>query len=202
MNPKEIIAKGMSASAYHDLLGRIVESGKYKNEEKGSSLYEFIKLNHMRTKRILKQTKIPTELFENIKSVRSNYYWVVLSEPWCGDSANILPIISKLSDMNDRIELNVLLRDEHPEIMDQFLTNGTRAIPKLICFDEDYSIVGEWGPRPAVLKERVNCIKNKKSISSDELKEQIQIWYNADKGNSVYNELGTILQQWFQEVKV
>jgi hypothetical protein len=202
MDVKSIISKGISADDYHIKLGEIAQSGIYKNEQEGAQKLEFIKLNHARTKRILKQTKVPDELSEKLKSLNSVYYWVVISEPWCGDSANVLPVIAKLSEEGKSINLSVLLRDEHPEIMDEFLTKGTRSIPKLICFDENHSLVGTWGPRPEALQVYVDYVKLTESISSNKLKERIQVWYNTDKGASIYDELGSTLSLWFSEEEI
>ena len=202
MNAQSIIAKGMSVEDYHNELKEIAQTGKYKNEVEGSQMLDFIKLNHARTKRVLKQALIPTTLINVLKGVGSKYYWVVISEPWCGDSANVLPVISRLADLNKNIELKIILRDTHPEIMDEYLTNGTRSIPKLICFDESYKQLGVWGPRPEALQVYVDDLKMTETLSSDKLKEKIQMWYNNDKGVAICEELESIFELWFSRQEV
>ena len=167
-----------------------------------ADLVGYTKLNFHRTKRILKQVNIPDSISKQIKSIGFKWYWLVLSEPWCGDAANILPIITRLSELNSNIELRIFLRDEHPELMDRFLTDGKRAIPKLVCYDEAFSQLGEWGSRPSALQKFVDQLKKEATVSSAELKTQIQLWYNKDKGQSFLNEFGTQLLQWKEKERV
>ena len=50
------------------------------------------------------------------------------------------------------LELRIVLRDEHPEVMDRYLTNGSRSIPIVIALDEEFRELGHWGPRPRELQ--------------------------------------------------
>jgi hypothetical protein len=94
------------------------------------------------------------ELRDAVSDVAHPQLWMVLTEPWCGDSAFLLPIIAKAASLSDHITLRILLRDDNLDIMDQYLTDGGRSIPKLVSFSEDGDELFTWGPRPDGARER------------------------------------------------
>ena len=97
----------------------------------------------------------PSEaLWTAMEHVEEPQLWMVLTEPWCGDSAYNLPIIAEAAALSDRVTLRILYRDENLDIMDQYLTDGGRSIPKLVAFDEDGHELFTWGPRPAPMREQ------------------------------------------------
>jgi hypothetical protein len=125
--------------------------------------------------------------------------WLVLTESWCNDAAQVLPVLNKMSKLNDKIVYRILFRDENPKLMDAFLTKGTRSIPKLILLDsESLKVLGQWGPRPAALQafvlEELAKIAEIKDLNAnkkrwDELHTQVQRWYAKDKSYSVQQEI-------------
>jgi thioredoxin-like negative regulator of GroEL len=119
----------------------------------------------------------------------------VITEPWCGDAAQCVPVLEKLVLAVGGIETFYMLRDEHLEIMDAYLTNGGRAIPKLICLDADGQEIFTWGPRPAVIQEVMNRLKAEGITEISEIVEGIQKAYNEDKQNGIYQEFEALLQQ-------
>ena len=84
-----------------------------------------------------KTLTVHEDVSEKISSIKSKLIWLVLSEGWCGDAAQLLPVINKKAELSENIKLKVLLRDENEELMNQFLTNGGKAIPKLIIIEEE-----------------------------------------------------------------
>lgn len=113
----------------------------------------------------------------------------MLTEAWCGDAAQNLPVIAKVAQLNPHITLTLLLRDEHPEIMDVYLTHGGKSIPKLIAVAENGTELFTWGPRPEALQELVEAYKANPDRPYAEFLEEVQRWYNADKTESVQREL-------------
>lgn len=89
-----------------------------------------------------------------VASIEAPQTWMVLTEPWCGDSAFLLPVIAEAAGQTDAVSLRILLRDDHLDVMDQYLTDGSRSIPKLVAFGEDGTELFVWGPRPASAQER------------------------------------------------
>ena len=147
-------------------------------------------LNNRRLKRWNKTVKL-SEIDKNrVESSSINQTWIVLTESWCGDAAHIMPVINKLAELNNNIDYRVVLRDENEALMNQFLTNGGKAIPKLIMIDNDtQEVVNTFGPRPSEATKLVNDYKAKHGKLTPEFKEDLQRWYNKDKGQTTIKDL-------------
>jgi hypothetical protein len=115
------------------------------------------------------------------------YHLLVLAEDWCGDASNTIPILAKLAERVPGLELRVLRRDEHPEVMDQYLTNGSRSIPIVIVLDAGFRELGHWGPRPMELQRWV--MANRSVVPKAELYPQVRKWYARDRGESTLREV-------------
>lgn len=154
--------------------------------------YGYIKLNLARMKRIDK-TYSPSEALELLlQSVSKKQYWLILSEGWCGDSAQNIPYLIKMAQLSKSIEVRLVLRDSHLEIIDQFLTNGKRSIPKLIVFDEDGNILMQWGSRPATAQALVSG-KIQEGLTKPEWEPLLHAWYAKDKGVTLESEMMNLL---------
>jgi hypothetical protein len=112
---------------------------------------------------------------------------LVLAEDWCGDASNTIPILAKLVESVPGLELRVLRRDEHPEVMDRYLTDGARAIPIVIALDSEFREVGHWGPRPAELQAWV--MANREMIPKSDIYPLVRKWYARDRGESTLREV-------------
>lgn len=112
---------------------------------------------------------------------------LVIAEDWCGDASNTVPIVAKLVDTVPGFDLRVILRDQHPEVMNQFLTNGSRSIPIVIALNESFEQVGHWGPRPSQLQAWV--MANKGIMPKSELYPQVRKWYARDRGETTLREV-------------
>lgn len=112
---------------------------------------------------------------------------LALTEDWCGDAANTVPVLARWAEHAASVELRLLRRDEHPELMNRYLTNGSRSIPIVIVLDSDFNELGHWGPRPAELQAWV--MANKGIIAKSELYPQVRRWYSRDRGNATLREV-------------
>jgi hypothetical protein len=112
---------------------------------------------------------------------------LVIAEDWCGDASNTVPIVAKFVDAVPGLELRVIQRDTYPEVMDQYLTNGSRSIPIVIALDENFEEVGHWGPRPSELQSWV--MANKNTMPKTELYPQVRKWYARDRGETTLKEV-------------
>jgi len=112
---------------------------------------------------------------------------LVLAEDWCGDASNSIPVLAKLVEQVPGLELRVLRRDEHPELMDRYLTNGSRSIPIVIALDAGFRELGHWGPRPRELQAWV--MANRAAVPKAELYPQVRKWYARDRGESTLREV-------------
>jgi hypothetical protein len=113
----------------------------------------------------------------------------VLTEGWCGDAAQTLPVISKIADESDLITLKIIFRDEHEQLMSQFLTNGGKSIPKLLVLNSQNKVLNTWGPRPNTATKMVQDYKNKYGQLDAAFKQQLQVWYNKDKGVNIQEDM-------------
>jgi len=156
------------------------------------------RINAHRIKRIDRQIEIIPDLKHAIESVKNNWEWLILVESWCGDGAQNLPIIAKIAALSENIKLTIRLRDENTELMDAHLTNGSRAIPKLICINtNNQKEIGKWGPRPVAIQEKVKKLKaNNPLITHSELSKNLHLWYAKDKGLSLQNEFIQLINEW------
>ncbi len=154
-------------------------------------------MNVHRMNRLDKQTVLKPKLKEALKSVDQKWIWLVLTEAWCGDAAQNIPVIAKMADQNDQIDLKLILRDKHLDIMDQYLTNGGRSIPKLICLDaEILDEIGSWGPRPEEVQEKAMKWKNDSEISNKEWGKKLHKWYADNGTEDIQAEFAELINEW------
>lgn len=140
--------------------------------------------------RLEKTIKITTEYIQELKQLQGDYIWLVISEGWCGDAAQILPVLHKMAELSEKTDLKIVFRDENEELMKHFLTNGTQSIPKLIIIDKNtLNVLGDYGPRPQGAKQLILDYKAKHGIVDETAKTNLQLWYLHDKGLSVQKEL-------------
>lgn len=195
---KDMLTKGVSYEAFINKSEELLSTEALKEPEVNQKL----RSNLETMEQILKETTLPFSLYKKLCDIETKIRWVVIAEPWCLDTANVLPLIYKFSEVTDLIDLHIVFRDENPEIMDQFLTNGKKAIPKLICFDKQYHKIGEWGPRVEELQNYINELKANTAISSSELNEHISGWYQTDRATSVFIEFNNAISDWLEGVTI
>jgi hypothetical protein len=156
---------------------------------------DYTKLNLARSRRIEKTVKVLPEV-KAVLEQASPQTWLVITEMWCGDSAQNLPVIVAVAALAPAIEVRIVRRDEHPQLIDRYLTNGTRSIPKLVAFDPEGRERFTWGPRPAAAHDLVLGNKAKpeaEQLDKDALAEALHRWYADDKGMATQRELGALV---------
>tara|TARA_B100000787_G_scaffold170305_1_gene166051 strand:- start:18229 stop:18816 length:588 start_codon:yes stop_codon:yes gene_type:complete len=187
------LQKSISYQAYRTLISDLLVSGKSSGATQSESLLNFSRLNDRRMKRLDKTSKLTEKTIAAIKSVHDPITWLVLSEGWCGDAAQTLPIINKIANESEYIDLKIVLRDENEELMKHFLTNGGKSIPKLIALDQNNEVLNSWGPRPSSATKMVQDYKEKNGSLDEEFKKNLQIWYNKDKGINIQENMLDLL---------
>ena len=187
------LQKSITYSEYRELVSKLLSQGKSTGTTQSESLLHYSSLNDKRMKRLDKTIKLTEETIETIKNFDRKTTWLVLSEGWCGDAAQTLPIINKIANESDQIDLRIVFRDENEELMNQFLTNGGKSIPKLIALNDANDVIGSWGPRPTTATNMVNEYKEKNGALDDEFKRDLQVWYNKDKGKNTQKDLLKLL---------
>ena len=195
---KTIISKAMinsfSYSEYRKTIINLLTIDKSTGNEQSEDLTQFSILNETRMHRLDKTIVISEDVIKKLNSLKKNYIWLVLSEGWCGDAAQIMPILNKMALAAQSIELKIVFRDENPDLMNLFLTNGAKAIPKLIVLDKKtLNIEANWGPRPKGALELIANYKEKFGEIDANAKTELQLWYLHDKGFSTQNEVSELM---------
>lgn len=159
--------------------------------------HEFTKLNYHRINRLEKTYSPSEEIKTIIEQIKEPQHWLIISTAWCGDSAQNIPALVKIAELQPLIKLYIVERDEHPEIMDAFLTDGKRSIPKLIAFDDSGRELFNWGSRPAPAQQLVMELKSQ-GAEKKEWEEKLHLWYARDKGKTLESEIIPLLQKTLQ----
>lgn len=189
------LAKAYSYEDYRTRLQNLLTVGKTSGDEQSADLVHYSELNETRMNRLDKTIKITSETSQALEALSTEYIWLVLSEGWCGDAAQILPIINKMAQISDKVELKIAFRDENPELMNLYLTNGGKAIPKMIILEKNaLEVVADWGPRPTDARNLILDYKAKHGVVDETAKTDLQMWYLHDKGVSTQNEIVALLK--------
>ncbi len=188
------LQKAYSYTEYKELILNLLKEGRSTGINQNEVLANFTKLNDKRMKRLDKQTKLSENADLKTQNIQKDFTWLVLTESWCGDAAQTLPLINKFAEANKKIDLKVVLRDENEALMNQFLTNGSMSIPKLIVIEKDSNkVVGSWGPRSKKATKMVSDYKEKHGEIDASFKTELQLWYNKDKGINIEKEMVDLL---------
>ncbi|MBU3011405.1 thioredoxin family protein [Polaribacter vadi] len=180
---------------YRNLVSDLLSEGKATGPNQSEALTNYSLLNDRRMKRLDKTIKIDEQTAKEIKLLNEPQTWLVITEGWCGDAAQNLPVINKMANLNDNINLKIVLRDNNLDLMDLFLTNGGRSIPKLIALDKENNVINTWGPRPTVATKMVADYKAEHGVIDAQFKQDLQVWYNKDKGKSTQDDFVKMIQK-------
>lgn len=192
---KESLKNAMSYQDYRDLVQKLVLEASTTGNDKSEAMVNYTMLNDRRMKRWDKTLKISEGIKNKISNFDGHVTWLVITESWCGDAAHVIPALKKIAELTLNIDLKLVLRDENEALMDQFLTNGGRAIAKLIMIDTlSGEVINSYGPRPTQATKLVNDYKEEHGQLTPEFKEDLQGWYNKDKGQNVLNDMLNLLE--------
>lgn len=179
---------------YRQLVNDLTEKEASTGPIQTEALTQYTQLNNSRMRRWDKTLKFNDEVIAKIKSVKQKITWLVLTESWCGDASPAIPVMHKITELNSNISLSIILRDENLAVMNQFLTNGSMSIPKLIVIDENNGdVVTTWGPRSLTATQLVETYKLEHGQLTPEFKQDLQVFYNKDKGQSILEDLLCLL---------
>ena len=195
----EHIRAAQSYEAYRQMIDHRLAEGKTTGSNHSADMLHYTELNVQRMQRLDKKVQLDEALRTQLEAVAAPWTWLVLTEAWCGDAAQSIPVMAKMADASPYITLRLLLRDEHSEVMDAYLTNGSRSIPKLICLTEDRQELGTWGPRPAEAQQlMVDFKKEHPDEGYQALAKEMQLWYARDRTQAIQREFTELLTAWNQ----
>ena len=194
VNKAQLVASHLDGAidydTYRSLVFDLAEKGLSTAPEQTETNSNFTKLNASRMRRLDKTVKLEDEVKQAFENYKGEQTWLVITESWCGDAAQVIPVINKVAELSDNIDVKFVMRDTRPELMDAFLTDGTRSIPKLIAVDNSTGeIIDTWGPRPIEAQQLVLDYKAEHGSLTPEFKKDLQVWYNKDKGKTTAKDL-------------
>lgn len=191
----QIKLKTYSYAEYMNLMETYSRLDVTSGSDQGESKINFTKLNFARMKRLNKTIVLNPELVETVKNLPEPQCWTVITEAWCGDGAQNIPALAKIAAESDgKINFQLVFRDDNPGFMNQYLTNGGRAIPKLISRNKSGNDLFCWGPRPeAALAIMRNWKTSPEGVSKSEIDLTLQTWYNENKQNDLMQEIHALL---------
>ncbi|MEO1023762.1 MAG: thioredoxin family protein [Bacteroidota bacterium] len=191
----KVIQEAITYQDYEALIERLFAENTTTNGDNSDGMLAYTRLNIQRSSRWNKRGKLIPEVLESVKQIQTPQTWIVLTEGWCGDSAQNLPFIHLIAESSPDIELKILLRDNYPDIMDAYLTNGARSIPKLIALDTDtLEELFQWGSRPDEAQQLFNEIRHDESRGIGPAKEELHKWYAKNKGLALQKEFTELIQ--------
>jgi hypothetical protein len=196
------ISNTITWSQYRSLINELLEKGLVTGPKQSESLLAYTRMNVVRMNRLEKKTQLTTDLLSAIQSVKYPVLIIAITEGWCGDAAQILPVMHEIAMQNDNLSFKLLLRDQNIDIMDYYLTNGARSIPKIIFLDGlNLNELFVWGPRPAPAAALFSSLREA-GEKPDTVSEELQRWYARDKSvnlmsefQTIFSEIGKILDQ-------
>lgn len=194
---RELLDRSIDYATYRNLIDTLLIENKTTGENHSEVMLDYTRINVQRMKRWDKTSKISEEAQSVVEAIDSPQTWLVLTEAWCGDAAQNMPYLEKLASLNPLLKVRYLLRDENPALMDAFLTNGARSIPKVIGLDEDsLEVLFDWGPRPKELQDLMLAYKqNPNGESPEDFKKSVHLWYAKNKNQHLEKEFVDLFSQ-------
>lgn len=191
---KKNFEKGMDYDKYRAELERITELVKQGNAP-DMEHPEYMAINQQRMNRIEKTFILWEPLRKSLEDLHHEINWIILSEVWCGDSAQNIPALMKIAEAaGGKLNIRMLMRDENPELMNAFLTNGSRSVPKLIQCDSNFNVTGIWGPRPTEAQELVKRMKSDPE-TAPRYSEELHKWYAQNKSFALQTEVKRLVDR-------
>jgi hypothetical protein len=185
----DVLNQSMHYESYRWLVDECVAAGKTTGPKQTEELIAYTKLNAQRMKRVEQTVRLAEETCAVLEAIQRPMIWLTLTEAWCGDAAQIVPVLNAMASAAPNVELRFILRDENLVVMDEFLTRGGRSIPKIIFLDrETLEVLDSWGPRPPEAHEQLDRWKQQ-GLSFDEYAALLHKWYAADKTLSTQRSL-------------
>ena len=200
MTTDTAIKKTLSRGDYKDYLQKGISYNQYIQQmaedlalNADLKIKEYINLNQRRMHRVEKTYVPAAEMINQVKNLKHKTYWLILTEHWCGDASQSLPALNAIAELSEgKIEMKLVYRDQNEELMNAYLTNGTKSIPKLIQLDEHFNVNGIWGPRPTVAQKMVKELKSNPATAAGYANE-LHLWYAKNKQQELEKEVAQLI---------
>ena len=164
-----------------------MDSQRYTSAPDFPAYLEEVEKNAELWRGVYERVRLPEDLVARAREWTGTWHLAALSEDWCGDAVNTLPVVARLAE-EAGWDFRVFGRDDNPDLMDAHLTGGaSRSIPVVIVYDEDFREIGWWGPRPSEIQEWV--LGEGLELPSAERYKEVRRWYARDRGRSTLEEI-------------
>jgi len=199
MEKKKTIQKALDKASkfeeYISLIEKLHLENKATSFQDNEEFFNYSKLGLTRMLRVFKTIKLLPEVSSKVESIAEAQTWMLITESWCGDASQTVPVIAKLATLNPQVKLQIVLRDSNEELMQHYLTDGGKSIPILAILNDKLEETGIWGPRPEPAQEKVMAYKKLKEPKPhfSQLSADLQKWYNKDRGVLTQTEILSIL---------
>ena len=201
--PTSVITEAYTYESYRELVDNLFAENKTTGNDHSEAMLHYTKMNLSRMNRLDKRSRLTDHSIGQLAKVEQPVIWLVLTEGWCGDAAQIVPVLNHMAAENEHITLRFILRDENLDIADAFLTNGARAIPKVLVLDaKNLEVLTTWGPRPAEMQKMIMDNKAASLLIEDlEVRKKmgetaannLHLWYAKNKTQAIQEEFLQVL---------
>lgn len=180
--------KGISFEEYFKKTEEVIQKNEAELTEEEKEKLEYYKLGVQRMSRMMKVYKPNEEQLQKLAEKNFKGKFLVITEGWCGDAGQSVPAVCLFFEGKN--EVKIVYRDQNPDLIDQFLTNGTRSIPIVVILDENDKVIAHWGPRPAYGIELLKKHKeNPETYPKEQFYNDIQVYYAKNRGVDVIDEI-------------
>jgi len=197
------VDSSISYASYRSMIDELLAQDKTTGLIQTEEFIHYTKMNEVRMSRLDKTTKLLTESEELAAEIVNPITILVITEAWCGDAAQVIPVVEQMLGTHEQVSTKYVLRDEHLDLIDAHLTSGGRSIPKFIFIDESVGkVLGEWGPRPKEVQDLVEARKSMvEPTPYSEFSVVVQKWYAQDKTKGIQLEFGQALRTAMSKMK-
>lgn len=188
------LATGLTYAAYRQHINEVLATPQ--PDEALAKLLPHYRENVARIDRITPTISVLPQLQAALQKLTGHYIWAIITEGWCGDASHTVPLLEAVAQASGgHLTTRYFLRDAHPDFIDQYLTNGGRAMPIAVVLRADSRTeAAVWGPRPAPLQALMQDLKARETPTK-ELIAQVNAWYEADATRTTQQELLAMVQQ-------
>jgi len=191
---QQALIKAVDYPSFTDEFKQYTSTKSNSGDAQSEELSNYTKLNFSRLKRLNKTLELTENIKETLVNFKQKITFLAITETWCGDAAQTIPVINKITENSHYLNFRLVYRDQNKNLINHYLTNGGEAIPIVIILDENNKPITHWGPRPTMATKLVKDFKAEHGTITDEFKKDLQIWYHKNKGVDTMNDFNKILQ--------
>lgn len=191
----EILQKALSFDDYITLTESIIAGKSEREIYQNDKMLRYTRSNLDRMKLVLEKMKLSQKLYNAVSAIENTQNWVVITEPWCGDASWGTTALHMIASACDKINFHILLRDNFPELIQHYHTNGSESIPKLVCLNGELNELWTWGPRPKALQSLIDAYKSQNDFDFRESVRKVHDWYGKDMTASIQEEILSLIKK-------